>query len=387
MNRFIDLQESLYPVKKKKLRPENKKPAVTAKSLSAVYDNVFGRPAFNFSEARSYYGTSLSKGYYDWPDKFGTGVAGYDDAAAAWIASCRSAVTDFAGLTKTTSYLGGWSYNGVPSKDPAPDWKVTDPAKLKVYDAVRKELFTEGGANSVNTYDNQVVTLGWGHSMLWDDGKKVIRYNMDSSPDFRNAMLEVGITVKNNEVLYVDTTAKKIVKGTDALQKIRWDVKVLSRIITAMDAIAQINVDNQARIMKEGRLAAMPAEAYKWPLDSMRLALHLYHWQPSVFSWKAVKSSGGDVAAIVKSFCKSLRAFKATGYKKDFELSDLANGALYVKDYPPRLDMGNKVFIKAGDSGTIKRIEKSEFKEDYKTNAAYKDYVFVELGGKVYLLP
>ena len=346
MNRFIELQQSLKAVRKKKV----------------------------------YYGSSLSKGYYDWPDKF-------DDAAAAWIASCRSLVTDFAGLKKTSSYLGGYSYDGVPSKDPAPDWKETDAAKLKVYEAVRKELFTEGAANSVNTYDNQVVTLGWGHSMLYNDGKKVIQYNMDSSADFKNAMLEVGITVRNNEVLYADTKSKKILKGTEALQAIRWDVKVLSRIITAMDSIAQINVNNQARILKEGRLAVMPVEVYKWPLDSMRLALHLYHWQPSVFSWSSVKSSGGDVAAIAKSFCKSLKAFKATGYKNDFEISDLANGALYVKDYHPRFKMGNSIFIKSGDAGTIKRIDTSAFTDDYKTDAAYKNYVFVEIAGKVYLLP
>ena len=393
MNRLIELQGSLQPARRKKAKLALKKQGVvpTAQSFSASYDNIFSRPAFNFSEARSYagedYGSMFSKGYYDWPEKFGTGIAGYDDAAAAWVASCRSAVADFADMKKTTGYLGGYSYNGKPSTDPAPDWKESNADKLKIYEAIRKELFSEGGANSINTYDNQIVTLGWGHSMRYSDGKKVIQYNMDSSADFKNAMLEVGITIKDGEALYLDTKSKKIIKGNDALQLVRWDVKVLSRIITGLAAIAQINVNNQVRILKEGRIAAMPAEAYKWPTDSVRLAFHLYHWQPAYLKWANIKSSNGDVATIVKSFCKTFRAASATGYKKDFEFSDLANGALYVKDYPPRLDMGNKAFIKAGDAGTIKLIDKSAFAETYKTDAAYKDHVFVELADKVYLLP
>lgn len=329
----------------------------------------------------------FSKGYYDWPEKFGTGVANYDDEASKWIAACRSAVTDFAGLKKTTSYLGGYAYGGNPGADPVPDWKETDATKLKVYGEIRKELFSEGSASSINTYDNQIVSFGWGFSALWPAGKNVIKYNMDSSADFKNAMLEVGITVKNGDILYVDTDAKKIVTGTAALQKIRWDVKVLSRIITGLEAIKQTNVNNQARILKDLRIKDIPADAYKWPADSIRLAVHLDHWVPAYLDWSSIKSSGGDVATIVKSFVRTFKKADNNGYKDDFEFSDLANGAVYVKDFVPRLKYGNKIFIRSGDAGTIKRIDKSAFAESYKTDATYKDYIFVEISDKVYLLP
>lgn len=338
------------------------------------------------SSSASYSGM-FGKTYFDWPEKFGTGTAGYDEEASKWIATCRSIVTDFPGLKKTTGYLGGYGYGGNPSADPLPDWKETDAAKLKVYGEIRKELFSEGSASSVNTYDNQIVTLGWGFSMLYPAGKNVIKYAMDASADFRNAMLEVGITIQNGEVLYVDTTAKKILTGTAALQKIRWDVKVLSRIITGLESIKQINADNQARIFKDLRIKQIPAEAYKWPTDSVRLAVHLGHWLPAYLNWSSIKSSGGSVAAIVKSFVKTFKSADADGYKGDFEFSTLANGAVYVNDHVPRLKYGNRTFMRAGDAGTIKRIEKSAFAESYKTDAAYKDYVFVETEGKVYLLP
>lgn len=351
------------------------------------YDIRGTKARWSGASSSSSFSGMFSKGYFDWPDKFGTGAAGYDDEAAKWIATCRSIVADFAGLKKTTGYLGGYGYGGNPSADPAPDWKETDAAKLKVFGEIRKELFSEGSASSVNTYDNQIVTLGWGFSMLYDAGKNVIKYNMDSSAEFRNAMLEVGIVVKNGQVMYVDTDAKKILTGTAALQKIRWDVKVLSRIITGLESIKQINVDNQARIFKDLRIKQIPAEAYSWPTDSVRLAVHLGHWLPAYLSWGSIKSSGGSVAAIVKSFTKTFKAADADGYKGDYEISTLANGAVYVHDHVPRLKYGNRTFIRAGDAGTIKRIEKSAFADSYKTDATYKDYVFVEVENKVYLLP
>lgn len=351
------------------------------------YDIRGTRARWSGASSSASYGGMFSKGYYDWPDKLGTGNASYDDEAVKWITAGRSNVADFAGLKKTSSYLGGYGYGGNPSADPLPDWKENDATKLKMYGEIRKELFSEGSASSVNTYDNQVVTLGWGFSMLYAAGKNVIKFNMDSSAEFRNAMLEVGITVKNGEILYVDTAMKKILTGTAALQKIRWDVKVLSRIITGLEAIKQINVDNQARILKDLRIKDIPQEAYQWPADAVRLAVHLDHWLPAYLDWNSFKSSGGDVAAIVKSFVKHFKAAKPNGYKNDFAFTTLSNGATYVQDHVPRLKYGNKAFMRAGEAGTIKRIDKSAFAESYKTDATYKDYVFVEIGNHVYLLP
>ena len=368
MNRFLQLQEELFPADRKKSKGSLVRP-------QSYYGRMFTKDA------------NTARDYYDWPDKFGKGDASYDTAASAWIADKRTSVPDFTGLVQTKSFLGGYSYNGKPSADPLPDWKETDAVKLRAYNAIRLELFGEGAANSINTYDNQIVTFGWGFSMLNSSGKNVIKYNMESSPDFKNAMLEMGLLIKDGDALYVDTVTRKIVTGTNALQKLRWDKKVLSRIITALDAIKQINVNNQVRILKEFRIRYMPAEAYSWPTDSIRLAMHLYHWLPAYLKWDAIKGSKGDVGTIIKNFCKTFQAADSDGYKKDFEFTSLPNGALYVKNVLSRLDMGNNALPKAGKAGTIKMLEPAAFNETYRNDAGYKDYVFVELSGKIYLIP
>jgi hypothetical protein len=49
--------------------------------------------------------------------------------------------------------------------------------------------------------------------------------------------------------------------------------------------------------------------------------------------------------------------------------------------------MGNRAFIKAGDAGVVKRIPKADFTDKHKTEEAWRNYVFVELYGNIYLLP
>ncbi len=337
--------------------------------------------------SKSYYGVQMSAGYFDWPDKFGKGNADYDTKAAAWVTENRAAITQASGLKRTTGFLGGYSYLGNSKTDPTPNWGVSDPAHQKVYDEIRKELFSEGGASSINTYDDQIVTIGWGFSMRAGGAVQVYENTIASSTGFSNELLKVGMTVRNKDVLYLDTTDKKIVTGQAAMQKIRWDAKVLSKMITAMETYAAENTASQVKIFKEIRMKAVPAEAFKWPTDSVRLAVHLSHWLPVGIRWSELKTSNGDVATIIKSFCKNLNAYQNANKKVYIKMESLPNGALYITDNSDRFDMGNRAFIKAGDAGLIKRIPKADFTEKHKTEATYRNYYFVELYSNVYLLP
>ena len=256
-----------------------------------------------------------------------------------------------------------------------------------MYDEIRKELFSEGGASSINTYDDQIVTIGWGFSMRAGGAVQVFENTIANSSGFSNELLKVGMTVRNKDVLYLDTTDKKIVTGQAAMQKIRWDVKVLSKMITAMETYGAENTASQVKVFKEIRMKAVPAEAFKWPTDSVRLAVHLSHWLPVGIRWNELKTSNGDVATIIKSFCKNLNAYQTANKKVYIKMENLPNGALYITDSSDRFDMGNRAFIKAGDSGLIKRIPKADFTEKHKTEETYRNYYFVELYSNVYLLP
>lgn len=347
------------------------------------------------SQQKSYYGYEMQAGYYDWPDKLGKGDAAYDGKAVQWIKENRDATTAQAGLHKakykSTDYRG-YNYNGNSKTDPIPDWGVTDANQKKVYEELRKELFTEGGATSINSYDDQIVTVGWGFSMRAGGGISVMKYNIAASTSFANELLKVGITFRNSEALYVDLATSKIITGVNALEKMRWDEKVLSKLIQAMESIPKENTASQVKVFKEIRMAQVPTEAYQWPTDSVRLAVHLSHWLPVGVSWSEIKTSGGSVAAIIKSFCKHLRAYQVDTKRNPknkvyIKMEVQTNGSVYVTDSDTRFDMGNRAFIKAGDAGTIKRIPKADYTDKYKTEEAYRNYVFVELNSSIYLLP
>lgn len=344
---------------------------------------------------KSFYGYEMQAGYYDWPDKLGKGDAAYDSKAVQWIKENRDGTTSQPGLHKakykSTDYRG-YNYNGNSKTDPLPDWGVTDANQKKAYEELRKELFTEGGATSINTYDDQIVTVGWGFSIKAGGGISVIKYNMAASTSFANELLKVGLTIRNNEAWYVDIATSKIITGVKALEKMQWDEKVLSKLIQAMEANAKENTASQVKVFKEIRMAQVPTEVYQWPTDSIRLAVHLSHWLPVGVNWAEIKGSGGSVATIIKSFCKHLRAYQ-TDTKRNpkgkvyIKMEMQTNGSMYVTDSDTRFDMGNRAFIKAGDAGTIKRIPKADYTEKYKTEEAYRNYVFVELNSTIYLLP
>jgi hypothetical protein len=329
--------------------------------------------------------------FYDWPAKFGKGDTSYDQQATAWIRINRANVTDFVGLNKVkykSSEYNGYNYNGHPTTDPAPNWGLSDATQAPVYEGIRKELFGEGGASSINTYDDQLLTIGWGFSVRNELGRSVLYYSMQASPSYKEKLLAVGISADTANVYYIDAATSSLLRGDAALQKIRWDQKVLSQLIIAAEAAMDTNIGSQVKVFKQYRMKDFPSEGFGWPVDSVRLAVHLKHWLPVGINWGAIRSSGGNVATIVKHFCRNIFDYQENNHKSNYflRISKLANNALYVDDKDSRFHIGNDAMVKAGNAGTIPTVALSAFNDTYKTAAQYAAYIFVAHKGKVYLL-
>jgi Subtilase family len=326
-----------------------------------------------------------------WPTAFGKGDGSYDRQVLAWVTANRSAVIDFPQLGQAHFHSktpNGFSYEGHPKTDPKPDWKPADPAQAPVYEAIREELFTEGGASSINTYDDQILTIGWGFSVKNELGRSVLSNDIQASAAFGDKLLSVGFFAVATTVYYIDTAAGVLLKGEDALKKVKWDQKVLSQLIYAMEAESSINVDSQARVFKQYRMKSFPQEGFQWPLDSVRLAMHLSHWLPVGIRWAGIKNSGGDVAAIAKHFCRNVFDYQQKKNKVNYfmTISKLPNGALFVDDSNRRFHMGNNALEKAGRAGTISTMEPSAFDASFGSDPKNADSVFLSFKNKIYLL-
>jgi len=353
-----------------------------SRSGGLSYPDTIGHPSLDFYQ---------SVDYYDWPAKFKKGDAAYDLAAVAWIRTNRAAVTDYPGLNKVkyhSSDYNGYNYNGHSSTDPRPNWGVTDAKQVAVYEGLRLELFGEGGASSINTYDDQILTVGWGFSVRNELGRGVLAKAMQASADFRNKMLGAGFQAESGLISYVDTDAGTILTGDVALQKVRWDPKVLSQLIYAAEANMADYIAAQVAIFKQYRMSAFPAEGFQWPVDSVRLAVHLAHWLPAGIKWGDLRTSGGNVATIVKHFCRNIYDFQESHNKTNYflRIAKQANNALFVDDKDSRFHMGNDALVKAGTAGTIPTVAATAFADTYKTDAKYAAYIFVQHKEKVYLL-
>jgi hypothetical protein len=332
-----------------------------------------------------------SGNFANWPTAFGKGDSQYDQQAAAWIAANRTALAAFPHLVQVhykSRTPNGYNYNGHSATDPVPDWRLADPSQAPVYEGIRRELFGEGGASSINTYDDQVLTIGWGFSVKNELGRSVLAFDIQDSAAFRDKLLSVGFYADATTVYYIDTVAGTLLTGDAALRKVKWDQKVLSQLIYAMEADNTINVASQVRVFKQYRMRSFPAEAFHWPVDSVRLAIHLSHWLPVGIKWAGIRNSGGDIAAIIKHFCHNIFDYQQRNNKLNYflRISRLSNGALFVDDNNHRFHMGNDAMEKAGNAGTITTISASAFSAEYGTDSRYAGYVFVSFKNKIYLL-
>jgi hypothetical protein len=204
-------------------------------------------------------------------------------------------------IPKSGNSMGGYKYGRNPDLDPQPtSLHGTDVRRTAVNVAVWSELGREGSTSSINTYDNQsaIVTWGRGFSAKGELPEAMARL-FAADPAVRNLLLDAGFTLKDGTWLAVDVGSGKVKSGDEALNLVRWNKAVLSRLIDIAEdpAHAQKWVDAQAATVLR-HAGAVPAAAERWPDDVIRFVAHSVHW--GGLTWADAAPTGGDLKAIIQ---------------------------------------------------------------------------------------
>jgi hypothetical protein len=188
-----------------------------------------------------------------------------------------------------------------------------------------KELGTEGKVNSINTYDDQIVTWGKGFSARSGSLNEVFMILFRDHPELRMELLRAGIDCTRKNWFVVNTDTGMIETGDNALRLMQFDEEMLTALINlgSGDEREQYAIDAQWEAM-EGRAAKVPEYAYDWSESAIALCAHLAHWTPA-FGWgvhpKTYSSTNGDLVEIAGTWARlaaKLPKWAAT----------LANGAI-----------------------------------------------------------
>jgi hypothetical protein len=180
-----------------------------------------------------------------------------------------------------------------------------DPA-IKARKAAFKELGHEGTVDSINTYDDQIVTWGKGFSAKSGSMNEVLEIMFKSDPEAKHVLRRAGIDMDAKSWRVVNEETGLIETGNDALRLMQFDTKLLSVFVTlGRDPKHQQHaLDAQWTAMEKGA-ARVPEYAYDWPESAIALAAHLAHWSPA-FGWgyhpEAFAQAGGDLVEIVKAW-------------------------------------------------------------------------------------
>jgi hypothetical protein len=204
-------------------------------------------------------------------------------------------------IPRSKATMGGYKYIRDPGLDPRPtSLQGADARRTTINQVVWSELGGEGSAASINTYDNQGAILTWGRGF---SAKGELREAMTrlfaADPAVRNLLLDAGFTLKDGEWLAVDVSTGEVRSGDDALNLVRWNKAILSRLIDIAEdpAHAQKWVDAQAATVMQNA-GAVPPAAEKWPDDVIRFVAHCVHW--GVLTWPDAVATGGDLKAIIQ---------------------------------------------------------------------------------------
>ena len=184
-------------------------------------------------------------------------------------------------IPKNENTMGGYKYSRNTDLDPRPtSLQGADARRTAINQAVWSELGGEGSAASINTYDNQGAILTWGRGFsAKGELQEAMARLFAADPAVRNLLLDAGFTLKDGEWLAVDVSSGEVKSGDDALNLVRWNKAILSRLIDIAEdpAHAQKWVDAQAATVL-GNAGAVPAAAEGWPDDVIRFVAHSVHW-------------------------------------------------------------------------------------------------------------
>lgn len=233
---------------------------------------------------------------------------------AAVLDKTQEAVTDFIRreqslipvvplqvIPKSDTNMGGYKYSRNPELDPKPtSLQGVDARRTAINQEVWSELGGEGSAASINTYDNQGAILTWGRGFsAKGELQEAMARLFAADPAVRNLLLDAGFTLKDGEWLAVDVSTGEVKSGDDALNLVRLNKAILSRLIEIAEdpAHAQKWVDAQAATMLRNA-GAVPQAAEGWPDDVIRFVAHCVHW--GGLTWPDAVATGGDLKAIIQ---------------------------------------------------------------------------------------
>ena len=261
------------------------------------------------------------------------------------IKDFRSALPDRMGSIKQLS-SGGYMYLGATKVFP----ESFNP-KERLHSIVWKELLKEGGASSINTYDNQILTWGFGFGAAFGGLPAVMEELFALCPEARDLLLDAGIAMvreKGQAVwMVVNTETGAIELGKNALEMMKIDRKLLSVLITLGEdkPYAESSVEAQWRQIRKTS-GKVPKYAESWSDEAIALGCHLTHWLPG-YAWgmNNYSNTGGDVLQIVSLFGRILGE-KNGGVKK--------NGAIVAEKFDPILHL--KAFAGGAGLNAIKAV-------------------------------
>lgn len=196
----------------------------------------------------------------------------------------------------------------------------TNADRKKMKALIWDELGSEAALEGVQTYDNQ----GWGWGKGWSamgSMTGVMENLFALDPAAEKLLFEAGIalsTAGGGTFKMVNGDTGAIEYGQNAIELMRVSPKLLSIFVTlGRDAAhKQHSTDAQWQEMDK-RAGNAPEYAYKWLAsnsDTVRLIVHLSHWQPGS-GWQAhdYSGTGGDMFKVLKQFCRHAAALQPNG--------------------------------------------------------------------------
>jgi hypothetical protein len=232
------------------------------------------------------------------------------------IKANRAALPEYA-IAKVNDYHG---WKGMVLGDSGAREKLTPTAlqgpsgdaATKARRVAFKELGHEGTVDSINTYDDQIVTWGKGFSAKSGSMNEVLEIMFTSDPEARHMLLRAGIDLDAKTWRIVNEETGMIETGNDALRLMQFDTRLLSVFVAlGRDPKHQQHaLDAQWAAMEKGA-AKVPEYAYDWPESAIALAAHLAHWSPA-FGWgyhpEAFAQANGDLVEVVKAWARLSRS-------------------------------------------------------------------------------
>jgi hypothetical protein len=171
---------------------------------------------------------------------------------------------------------------------------------------VWEEVRTEGGLDSINTYDSEIVTWGKGFSAKSHSMNEVLLTLFESDPEAKQMLFDAGIALTARDWMVVNGDTGGIETGDNALRLLQFDRKLLSVFITlgSDPKHSGHSLDAQWAWIRK-RTANVPEYAYDWPADSIKLMAHLSQWMPAL-RWGLVdyKATGGDIYQVIKVYLR-----------------------------------------------------------------------------------